>query len=166
MRILKDSWAIIVLLVLIVVCTTTLCQRNNAIYQYVKAEITIEQRDTVIYALETRCRLQVRDIKMWEAKNLALAETIVKWRDAANSWEAVYNEEKRWSKVLNEAMEGRIRKMAGAYHIREMELLKEIEELKKKLLDCDTLRRNHDTYNPCFGCNDACFSLCGFEYQR
>ena len=42
------------------------------------ANTVIEQHDTVIDALETRCRLQVRDIKMWEAKNLALVKQFVK----------------------------------------------------------------------------------------
>ena len=58
--------------------------------------------------------------------------------DAADIVIDCLTEDIRGYKALNEAQEGRIRKMAGAYHIRELELLKEIDRLKKKLLDCDT----------------------------
>lgn len=85
-------------------------------------EQKVEQDDIVIYSLETRCRLQVRDIKMWEARNLALAEQANDLKDDIRGYEA---------KI--EALYGRIDRLERVYLFREQELLDEIEQLK----ECD-----------------------------
>ena len=124
MRILKDSWVIIVILTLLAVCVTTLCQRNNvlqryevAVQRYEAAEITIKRRDKrrdkTIDCLKTMCRLQAEEIDLLHEKDFKNVDDI------------------RGYKARAEALEGRIRKMAGAYHVREMKLLDEIEWLNK-----------------------------------
>lgn len=73
----RNVWPVL-FLIFFVISITALHQRDCAIRRYETAKETIEQCDTVIYDLDTTCRLQARDIKMWEAKNLALAEQVNK----------------------------------------------------------------------------------------
>ena len=64
MRILEDLWAvIIIILVLIAICATALCQRYDAIQWYSSAELTIGRNDIVIDALKTFIQFQAEDIE-------------------------------------------------------------------------------------------------------
>jgi hypothetical protein len=113
MRILKNLLAIIMVLLLMVACVIALCQRDYAIQRYEKAESTV-------YCLETFTRLQADTIEMWVKVHREIAIACVDLQ-----------EDIRVYKALNEAMEGRIQKMAGAYHIRELNLLERIRELEE-----------------------------------
>jgi hypothetical protein len=112
MRILKNLLAIIAVLLLMVACVIALCQRDYAIQRYEKAEITID-------CLETFTRLQADTIEMWVEDHRELSIDCVDLQ-----------EDIRGYKALNEVMEGRIQRMAGAYHIRELNLLERIRELE------------------------------------
>jgi hypothetical protein len=71
--------------------------------------------------LETVCKLQLDDINSWSDKDLEQKLKIVK-----------LNDDIRGYKAFNEALEGRIQKMAGAYHLRELNLLERIRILEEQ----------------------------------
>ena len=120
----------IVVLVLFAVCCTTLCQRDIALRSLDHCKSEVQRLEDVRQFLATTCRLRARDIEEWEAKNLALAEQVVELKTAWEESDALLYKE------LNAVLEGRINKITSAFHVREMQLLAEIEHLKGELHLC------------------------------
>lgn len=122
MRIVELLVPYFVCIILIVVGSVALNQRRDAIRRYEAAQAAIGRQEMVIDCLETMCRVQAKDI-----------ENLV-----ADAYESNIDYEELWEdidsyKARAEALEGRIQKMAGAYHVREMNLLAEIERLKEQM---------------------------------
>ena len=116
-------------IILVVISSFALNQRYHYYEEYEVAKHTIEQHELVIDSWETICKTQDAEISHWIRENQGLAEDIDKQNEAVRGY-----------KARAEALEGRIRKMAGAYHVREMNLLAEIGRLEKKL------QKVHDTW--------------------
>ncbi len=115
MSILKELWPIIVILFLIAICGTALCQRNYAIRRYEDAKIDIAN-------WKTAYQFQVTRTETWIADYHTLAVRIVK-----------LGEELQDCKALNIAKIDCIRKMADGYSIMELGMLEEIERLRELL---------------------------------
>ncbi len=122
MRIVKALGPGILCFIFIAIALTVARQRDITIQKYQATQVTIEQRDIVIDSLETMCQYQAVEIEHWIRENQGLAEDI----DGLNINIEAYQ-------AYNDSLEGRIRKMAGVYQIREQVLLDEIERLEQ---DC------------------------------
>ena len=85
----------------------------------------VTNNELVIDSLEVLCNLQIEQIELYDGFVLADSKVIIKLNDDIKGY-----------KALNEILEGRIRKMAGAYHVREQELLEEIDQLMSELHLC------------------------------
>ena len=109
----------IVVLVMFTLFPTTLCLRDIALRenQSLKAEI-VQWEETY----DTACEIQLADIKLWDERVLADCKVIIK-----------LNEDIQGYKALNEALEGRVQKMAGLFYKREENLRDEIVRLRAQL---------------------------------
>ena len=150
MRILKDLWAIIVILILMAICATALCQRNTAVRSLDRCKAEVERQEIVIDALETMCRFQAEDINRQniasEAYQALIDKLLEKNSLQAKEYEDLEARAARFGEVAKgqvealmaraEALEGCIRKRAGAYQNREQGLLDEIERLEQELHLC------------------------------
>ncbi len=86
MRILKDLWAvIIIILVLIAICATALNQRYDAIQRYSSAELTIGRNDIVIDTLETFIQFQAEDIGAYHNREMNLLAEIERLKEQMQS---------------------------------------------------------------------------------
>jgi hypothetical protein len=133
----KQLLPIIVSLLFVAIAITALCQRDNALRRYAHAEHTIQQNVLVIDSLETMCQFQAADIEYWQKEAKSVAVDI-----------DLQNEVVRMLKARAEALEGRIQKMAGAFHIREQNLYAEIDRLRKELRGCVPEHPQDPPYTP------------------
>jgi len=115
MRFALEVFLIIAVMASISIGVIALNQRDHC-----RAEV--ERQEIVLDQWETYYQFQGEIHKVWDERVRVDRKVIVK-----------LNDDIRGYKALNEALEGRIRKMAGGYHIREMNLLAEIERLKEEL---------------------------------
>ena len=107
-------------LVMFAACCTTLCQRDTALRSLDHCKAEVERQEIVLDQWETFYQFRDEIDKMWDERVAKLNDNI------------------RGYKALNGALEGRIRKMAGVFHIREQNLLDDIKYLGDELLKCRT----------------------------
>ena len=103
------------ILILMAICATALCQRDTALRSLDRCKAEVERQEIVLDQWETFYQFRDEIAKMRDERVAKLDDDI------------------RGYKALNEAMEGRIRKMAGAYHVRKMNLRERIRELEDRL---------------------------------
>ena len=109
---------ITVVLVMFAACSTVVCQRNTALRSLDRCKAEVERQEIVLDQWETFYQFRDEIAKMWDERVAKL------------------NDDIRGYKALNEAMEGRIQKIAGVFHIREQNLLDDIKYLGDELLKC------------------------------